>query len=227
LASPPKSGLQPAADVPSTTEADSATPLAGQPDRRMLNFSLPTLLSENSTPRHSRPISRIDSATSIPATGRSASGPKPYFRPVPIRASDNRTSRRNASLLPPPIPLPVSVSTVNSPNRKSPVLGAHSPHLMQLKTLKRPTSMQIGSDKTPFLAAARGNSGRSVSASAGSTPIIPSAPKKMTAYDILAPPPYAALKSQRSMPNLPPVGPPPDMPLPAPPLPMVVRQIAV
>jgi hypothetical protein len=209
------------------------------------NFSLPSLpKAEEGAPRAAR---RVSSVGGIPTVNVHApnsdhtSNSRAGLRPLTVKGSELRVPKRQSSLLPPPLPLAISISGPNAPSKRMSQQQQQQQQPpqqqgQQARTLKRPTSMQIRSDPAPFLASARPG-GRSASAAgmASTTSVmttsrpVPSASKRMS-YDILAPPPYAALKVQRSMPSitLPPVGPPPNMPLPSlPPVSTNSRQISV
>ena len=174
--------------------------------------------------------------------------PKPFLRPFPIRPQAQHTNssnviQRRASAMPTsghPSLATLANRSVTAPPRSpsaaailSPSSHASALHSAQAQTLRRPTSVQIRSDPTPFLSSIRPTitisstpsfvhgTGRKSPATNASTVLhpSPSTGALRESASLQAPVPSKYLMSRKSMPaiGLPPPAPPPDIPLPPPP----------
>lgn len=185
--------------------------------RSMENKPLPAVPGEVRTDFPRRQSSTVpDQTRPSQPTDKRDPARKPYFRPVPIRIPDEAIPRRLSSM---PNPLPTTISeghrtpTVELESLSFPAQLQALPEQQPKPKptgLRRPASMQIRTDRTPFVSSSR-EYARMRSATPTSIPEGPSAT-------------YSArptLRTQTSMPllsaNGPPSHPPPSMPLPVPP----------
>jgi len=215
------------------------SPVKSNPGSRSSSAPPPRMLihspsPEQTTARSTRPQSTLGSLPSASAlsaysVNRVSPSPKPFFRPLPIRTQDPNgpliIPRRFSSLGPPPLPIAIAIGrSVSTPTNLPPL--PPTPPLPQaqsgqLKTLRRPTSMQIRSDPAPFLSSSRPTTAYNRAApSTSSYPSVTRSSSTLTSH----PPPSTPVMRQRvqmrrSMPiiGLPPPAPPPNMPLPPPP----------
>ncbi|USP75393.1 hypothetical protein yc1106_02667 [Curvularia clavata] len=177
---------------------------------------------------------------------RTSGSPKPFLRPIPVRPQaqhidSSRLSRRQSAQTPsaPSSTLPLNANrSVTAPARSpsatptmTPTTSPHGFNPMQPNTLRRPSSVQVYSDKAPFL------SSRPVRLISSTPSFVPgrrmsSAPtppstglQKMASVEALRQRTLAQQSEQKTVTprrslgsiRLPPPAPPPNMPLPPPP----------
>ncbi|KAF2998967.1 hypothetical protein E8E13_007162 [Curvularia kusanoi] len=182
---------------------------------------------------------------------RISATPKPFLRPLPVRpqaqhANSANAVPRRASAMPagsPSLSALAANRSVTAPPRSSSA-AAGPPNTsnpsslasLQAQTLRRPTSVQVSSDRAPFLSSIRPpvtisstpsfvpGSGRRSPPTLNAPAILHSSPSTgalRQEASLLVPGQAKHLMQRKSMPamGLPPPAPPPDMPLPAPPPP--------
>lgn len=213
-------------------------PLPPQPARRQ------SIMGNTTTTGMSNPAPYLASTSKVSGTRRRTSGsPKPFLRPIPVRpqAQHIDSARRRASQTPSPTPsisplitnrsvtAPIRPASAASNRTTSPSLHGLNP--AQSNPLRRPASVQIRSDRAPFLSS---RPLRLISSTPSFVPgqrmSIQAAP---TTTNVQAFPNIEALRqrtlaqqtSQKTIVpkcslssiGLPPPAPPPNMPLPPPP----------
>ncbi|XP_014556431.1 hypothetical protein COCVIDRAFT_26833 [Bipolaris victoriae FI3] len=213
-------------------------PLPPPPARRQ------SIMGNTTTTGMSNPAPYLASTSKVTGTRRRTSGsPKPFLRPIPVRpqAQHIDSARRRASQTPSPTPsisplianrsvtAPIRPASAASNMTTSPSL--HGLNSAQSNPLRRPASVQIRSDRAPFL------SSRPLRLISSTPSFVPGQRMSIqavpTTTNVQAYPNIEALRqrtlaqqtSQKTIVvkhslssiGLPPPAPPPNMPLPPPP----------